>query len=62
MKPENLRFKLFKSGTLRISCKGSGHVVWVGNKYRPIKENEIPQELRNFCRRCEISSCPRKRG
>ena len=60
MNPSNLKFKLFKSGTLRVSCKGSHHLAWFGDKWHPTKESEIDECLQKFCQRCEIQNCPNK--
>lgn len=60
MNPSNLKYKLFKSGTLRITCKGSRHMAWCGDKWHPTKKEEIEECLHNFCQRCEIKDCSNK--
>ena len=61
MNPSNLKYRLFKSGTLRVSCKGSRHVAWFGNKYYPTKEEDIPDRLKRFCQSCHIEDCANKK-
>jgi hypothetical protein len=55
------KYKLFKNGTLRITCKGSRHMEWIGSKYSPVSEEEIPRLLRRFCCECGVEDCPTKK-
>jgi hypothetical protein len=43
------KFKFCKSGTVIVSCKGSGHRCW----YRERTEAEIEGCLRDFCHNCD---------
>lgn len=43
------KYKFCKSGTIIVSCKGSGHQCW----YRNRTEAEIEGCLRDFCHSCD---------
>jgi hypothetical protein len=43
------KFKFCKSGTVIVSCSGSGHRCW----YRNRTEAEIEGCLRDFCHNCD---------
>ena len=48
---KNLKYKFFKNGTLRVSCKGSKHLVWE----RDVKPERIGKCLDRFCWDCELN-------
>jgi len=62
MRPENLKHRLSKNGVLRITCKGSRWIEWIGSKYHPIAESEVPDYVRRHCARCDVQDCPNHGG
>jgi hypothetical protein len=55
------KFRLCKSGTLILTCKGSGHQAWIGSRFHPVLFTQIEEELNHFCKTCGVlkSVCPR---